>query len=363
MADPTIPPETASAASPQPFSADTIANIPILNDSVHALTGNLSGLHDVIKKGGDEFNNYVSKISQSGPQFAVMSAFILGAAESFRHLDGSVDSGKVNNYTDQWKQLMTTFDNSPAKILASKEGMAAFHSIMGSAGVSAGGMTEAIAGLKNGVTNTASAILIGADNMRHLENAMIMTSASGGTMSEFLKDAGANLENLSAMTLKVAETQNQAQGATGMTNKTMEEFLNTMKDIPGGLQHMSDTMHVAGGESTVLTAAIQYADGAGRKYADVLGDMKNATLQYGMSMPQALEYSSRISEASESLGAQLGDVQKAVQATSEAFKYQVWGGLDVDKVTQGQTDSMKEYVHQLQAAHIPTQTAIELSKD
>lgn len=355
------PPKVETTATV--LNAADIANVPIATEMYGNLASGIGDLTDKIKEGGNALNDYVANLSRSGPQFAVMSAFILGAKESFRSLDESIEPHRINNYTDQFKQLVDTFHGSPAAMLASKEGMAAFHSIMGSAGVSAGGTAAAIAGLKNGVMDTANALLVGADNMRHLETAMIMTSASGGTMSEFLKAAGADLENLSAMTLKVAETQNAAKGATGMSDKAMEEYMNTIKDLPGGLQHMSDTMQVAGGSTTVLTAAIQYADGAGRKHADVLKDMKDGMLGYGMSMPQALEYSARISEASEALGARLEDVSGAVKQTSEAFKFQVFGGVDVDKMTQGMTKSMEAYVAQLKEAHIPTQTAIELAKD
>lgn len=345
------------------ISAESVKDLPIIADQAEHLTGKINDLNNIWKKGPAAVSDYMAGLDRMGPQFASISAFALGAAESFRNLNGSVDSGKVNNYTDQWKQLVAQFDGSPAKILASKEAMITFHSIMGKAGVSASGMTAAAAAMKDGLLDTATAILTNADNMRHLENAFIMTSASGGTMSEFLKDAGTHLENLSTMALKAAVAQNATQKATGATDKAMEDMLNNVKELPGGFLHMSDAMQGVSGDMTILTAAMQYADGAGRKQADVVDDMSQGMLEYGMSMPKSLEYSNQITAASEALGAKMGDVKAAVHYTTDAFKFQVFAGTDADKMTQGMTKSMEAYVTQLKNVGVPIQNAIAFSKD
>ena len=318
--------------------------------NIGAAAGNVSNFSAQASQMLDKLSDSASRGSVG---FGVLSAGLLGAQAAFRGFNGAVDDSRVNDFSSQFKQLSEDLKSSPVGSVAHTAALSALSSMMKAAGASSeqlGHMTLA----------TAEAFLKGADNMLHLQNAMTMSSAAGGAMTEFLQAAGKDLENLNDITLKAAQVQNTSRGATGMSREEMQKYLNDIKDIPGGLLHMGDSIELATGKTTLLTAAIQYADGAGRAHKEVIKDITDGMVEYGMTMEGGLRYSARMSEVSETLHARTGDVDSAMKSAADNFKSYIRNGQDASTMTDGMSKSMEEYVARLQSIGVPTKQAIEM---
>jgi hypothetical protein len=151
--------------------------------------------------------------------------------------------------------------------------------------------------------------------------------------------------------------------ATGLDAEHMQSFMNVLKDLPGGMKNFGDSVLVGNENTSLLSAAIQYATGSGRDMKDVQNDMAEAMNAYGANTGQALQYSARMSEVSTTLNARLVDVQSAIAGSAEAFKSFVYGGVDVNQMTKGLSDAMEEYVSRLHSVGVPTKNAIEMAQN
>jgi hypothetical protein len=360
--DPTNP---ATPTAAQPSALDTLTQEQYSGNAAGAkmVAETLEQLHEQIAKTPGFIDRVTESMNSNSVAMAAGSAVLFGAEKAFRSFGGSIDDSRVNGFTDQFNKLLEVVKTSPVGSVAATTAMDGLHSMMSSAGASGSTLTGIMGKLATGSVDAAKAFLTGADNMLHMQNAMVMSSAAGGTMTDFLRQAGADLENLNDMTLKAAQVQNTSRGATGMSREEMQKYLGVMTEIPGALLHMGDATEIGGVKTSLLTAAIQYADGAGRKHADVIKDISDGMVEYGMSMEGGLKYSARMSEVSETLGARTGDVGAAMKNASDNFKSYIRSGEDASNMNENQSKAMEEYVSKLQSTGLPTKQAIDMYKN
>lgn len=312
------------------------------------------------------FSGYLGNLSAmndtSTASFGLMSAALIKASDSFRHFT-NIDTTRVVTFSEQYKKLLTTIRESPIGSTAAKIAIDTLKESMAAFGLDTSKTSKVIADLKNGVIASAESFLTSADNILHLSNTMIQNAAAQGNMQDLLKQTGVGFEKINGVVGENVEIMNASMTATGLTKDHMESFMNILKDLPGGMKNFGDSIHIAGQDTSILTAAIQYATGSGREMASVQKDMMEAMTSYGASTNDALKYTARMSEVSETLHARIEDVQAAVGSSVQAFKSFVYGGVDVNQMTKGMTDAMEQYVSRLQSVHVPTKNAIEMVKN
>lgn len=312
------------------------------------------------------FNTYLGALSAVNDTntagFGLMSAALIKATESFKTFS-NVDTSRLSTFSDQYKKLLGTIKDSPIGSTAAQVAIDTFSSSLEKSGASQSTVAKIASDLKKGIMSTAESFLMGADNTLRYENALIQNAAAQGNMQKLLSQTGQSFEHLNDVAGAQIKIMEKSMGATNSTKEQMESYMNTLKDLPGGLSALGENMEVAGQKTSVLTAAIQYAHGSGRDMRDVTADMSEAMNSYGTSTEDALKYSARMSQVSETLGARVDDVRAAINGSAEAFKSFVWGGVSADDMTKGLSDAMETYANRLKGIGVPIKNAIEMSKN
>lgn len=377
MADPTTPTTPVATAASTTAIQDQTAALEDLGTGYTQATANAldfnnlqQGQISVFNQLSDRMSAYTDQLGAlqsmtdtSSASFGLLSAALVKTTDSFRQFTGNIQNDRVVSFSEQYSKLLKTIKESPVGSTAAAVAADALGMSLTRQGVAAGKVTAIVGDLKKGVISTAESFLKGADNTLYYQNALIQTAAAQGDMQNLLSKTGAGFEHLNDVTRAQIETMENSMAATGLTKDHMEAYMNTLKNLPGGMSNFGQSMTVAGQQTTLLTAAIQYATGSGRDMAQVSEDMMKGMTDYGMGAENALKYTARMSEVSETLGARVEDVRTAIASSTQAFKSFVWGGVDVDAMTRGMADSMEKYVTRLQAVGVPTKNAIEMAQN
>lgn len=381
MADPTTP-TTPAAQTVLPditdVQASTAANN-IYNQSIDDTNKGISDLsvsslnyNSIMKitadtlgsatSQADKFGNFLAgltkKVDVNGASFGLMSAAMIKTTEAFRGL-GNVDTGRISNFTSQYTKLFEIIQNSPGT-QAAKGAIDLITSGMDKAGATATQKQAALTEFKKGITGIATSFLMGADNTLNYQNALIQTAAAQGGMHDLLLQTGQGFQHLNDVTKKHIEIVGSAAEATNLMPNALEKYMSVLKDLPGGMLNFGKSVEVGTQKSSLLTATIQYATGAGRDYGEVIKDMSIAMNDYGMGHENALKFSARMSETSETLGARTEDVTAAIRTAADSFKSFVFGGANANDMTKGMSDSMESYVANLKSVGVPAKNAIAM---
>lgn len=296
--------------------------------------------------------------------YGIVASAAVGARPAIQQATNAMgDFANMNTPTTKFKEVASIFESSTVGTLAYSASLTALKTMMDAAGMGSVPLLDSFGKLTTAAKESIIAFSANADEIHKWGTGMLNVAGAGGSMQEFLKQAGSDLSNFNATALENLQVQNNSAFATGITTQQMQKYAQQIALIPGGLQHMSDTMQVAGGQTTILTAAIRYAHGSGREMAEVTKDMGHAVTEYGASMEKGLEFSAHMSEASETLGARLEDTRGALQGSMDAFKSYIHTGTDVSNMTKGMTDSMESYVSRLQSVGVPAKQAIDMFND
>lgn len=379
MADPTTTPPTLNAIDSSVIDnwGQAGTNINAVNDGLNTLgqmndkaAGFLGNLSDALSNAGVKLTNIGSLLTQDSTKFGLISTAIVGAKESFRTFN-SVDQTRINSFSSQMSTLLETLSNkgtAPAVLTSATKELV---SQLVSANRPLTEIQQALAGGTSTLVNYAKNVLVSADNILYLQNSMLQLTSAGGGMQDLftgidqrMQGMGDHFQNLNVLTAKYGDVLRNAMGATNTQDiNVMYNYVAQLNKLPDGFKTMMSTMEAAGRQSSVLTAAIQYATGSGREYSEVMKDMGQAMAQYGTSGESALKFSARISEVSETLHAQMSDVQSALMGSADAFKSFVFNGADANQMTQGMADSMQNYVAQLKSVGVPVQNALSMFKN
>jgi hypothetical protein len=379
MADPQDPTsikqtgEIAHAATESVNAFDTALGG--LGDTYGSVSTNVLNFNNIQQTTSDMFTTlstkvggYIDGLSQlstvtdtSSARFGMLSAALVKTQEAFRGF-GGIDKTRVVGFTEQYEKLFKTIQESPMSTMG-KAAIAGVEEALGKTGATAAQTSKAIDLLKKGSVDFARSLLTGADNMLHYQNAMIQTAAAQGSMQDLLTAVHDDFSNLNQVTREHMEVMSKSMGVTGLSQEHMQEYMNVLKNLPGGMENFGKSVQAGGQDLSLLTAAIQYATGSGRDMAAVQTDMAEAMNSYGAGVEDALKYSARMSQVSETLGARVEDVQSAINGSAEAFKSFVWGGVSASDMTKGLAEGMEMYAKRLNDAGVPIKNAIEMSKN
>lgn len=327
-----------------------------------------SAVDEMLGKVGTRLGNIGNLTDTQATKFGILTAATFGAQKSFESFS-NVDTTRLSAFTDQLDQLSNTIAQAPAGKFA--KDLEEWGTKMKHAGFNAGIVDRAVSELGTGVTATAKAILMSADNNLRLQNSFMQLSAQMGDtdtlfseMSKTVGGVGKDLENLNSITAKYQDVMTSAMQATGITNReTMYQFASQINQLPGGFKELIVGMELGGRQTNLLTATIQSATGSGRQLSEVIQDMKQAMLEYGISGSSALEFTANITTVANKFHAQIADVRSALMDSVSAFKFFATGESDVTQMTQGMAESMNQYVGSLRAIGVPAQNALDMFKN
>jgi hypothetical protein len=260
-----------------------------MGDSINTTFANMANASDLTAS------------QMTGLSVAITAA--VGAGTSFNNMNFShvnTFAGQINGLVDQVKG-----SNAGLTILANTLGLMIPSSLR-----------DATDGLANFIKNTANS----ADNSIKLEDVYVRLAARTGELGRVHEAAGGDLEHMNQLVMQQRSAINQTIVATNLSKDTVEAYYAQLKELPTQITAGASATDNARGSTDALTKTIQLARGSGRDYKDVLDDMHLAIRNYNADLPQAMEFTARISEISAKYNIELDDVRKSLTGTADAFK-------------------------------------------
>lgn len=315
-----------------------------------------------------KLNDLTALTGQQATQFGLFAAGALGASKSFDKLNTSIDSDRLGSFSQDMAGLIGTVGKLGDNFSATKGPGKMLVDMLGSMGAGGKDVAEAVSLGGTAVANLAKNMMMGADNTLRLETALMQASVQGGNFNELytgigetFKGVGDHLDRLNGMYAQFANVLGNTMEATGKGREEIARYATSLLQIPNGLEAVFKNTTILRQETNVLTAAMQYADGAGRDTKQVFDDVAHAVVEYGMKGDDALKFTARMTDMSADLHAPISIVHDALLKTADAFKQYEMDGVDATKMSQGLADAVKGYSQSLEAVGVPASRAIQLS--
>jgi len=327
----------------------------------------LEKIQEWTKGAADRLDSLGSVSGAAATEFGLLAAGIAGARKEAENFAG-LDTGRLGSFTESTKNLFAIIRESPGFGAASAAGQQLM-GMLKNLGVSNKDMAAAATMSGAALVNFAEKIMIGADNSLRFGSAIMDAAAKGGNFTQLMNGlgdsfggVGAHLENLGAVTSQFHNIMGAAMKATGTESvDEMNKFVGALLKTPDGMNAMIKGVDMAGSHLDGLTAILRLADGANLSRAQTMEDMHKVESQFGMDTTKSIALMGRIVDVSKDLGAQQGDVRDAILKTTGAFNLFAMKGVDAAKMTQGLTDSVKNWASSLERAGIPAQNALALA--
>lgn len=368
MADPTTDPETVlNNMDPQKIEEYTekmhaaSAATKVFNVDGADSADMLSNLHGRLAQAGIDLEDMGNLSGVAATKFGLLGNFAVGAAEHFKRFNESVDPGRLGSFSDQMTSLITTVGGEGKAMGVATEAGGKLFSMLGKMGVAGKELSEIAKFGSTQLAAYAKNFLIGADNTLRFESALMDAAQQAGNTNEIYKATGAHLEKLNAVYSQFAGIMGDTMMATHKSTEEISKYAISIASMPGGLTEMSKSMEIAGQKTSLLTAMIRFADGAGADHNQLMRDTAKATAQFGIAASDAFRYTARLADISTDLGAKQADVGDVLAKTSEAFRLYNMHGVDSIKMSQGLADTVKNYAQSLRDAGVPAAEAIELT--
>jgi hypothetical protein len=375
MADPT---------TPTPVTPEMVQNMVDLNTQSVKASQNMSTLTHIFEDGqhalgmlSDAFNsaglglkNIGNLTSEQSTKFGLLTTAIVGAKTSFENFAG-VDTGRLNTFNDQADRLFKTLTTPGTAVGAVTEAIQKTKNMLMSFGVQSAEVNRVLEKGPAVLAAYAKNVLTSADNIFRLQNSFIQLTAQAGDVNDLFGELskttagiGDDLSNLNNVTSQYVDVISSSMIATNTKNMdVMAQYASELNRLPGGFKNLLSSMELGGKQTNILTATVQYATGSGRQFADVVQDMRQAMLEFGLSEESSLKFTAQMSDVAGTLHARIEDVRSALTGSVEAFKFFVNGGTNVAQMTKGMTDAMNQYVGSLTSIGVPAQNALDMFKN
>jgi hypothetical protein len=305
--------------------------------ATNSLTGSLGNATSMLGK----FMNDLGEVGTVSKNQGLAIGALIGALDSAKQsFAGNWNFSNLNSFSDQVNAILPTVSTS----------LNGLRSLAKSMGIDVPGMALLGAeGLKKLIVNTANS----ADNAIRLRDVYVGLAARTGTLDEVNKKAGPGFQNMNALVAIQRENLTNTMQATHLSAHAIEEFYTKLGTVPGALNANTASLKGMTGGTNLLTSTIQIAKGTGMEYSDVVEGMRKAIVGYGASIPEALVFTTRISEISKKFKIELSDVKQEILNTSEAFK--MFG-----KDTSSAAQIMNQYVGGLQQTGLSGQASANI---
>ena len=305
--------------------------------------------NNILQLTQDVFQGFVSHLKDFGiamkttgsfteqqvTQFGLLTTAVFGARKAFEGF-GVGEMGKnFNTFGDQMQYMVNMITNSGG-------GIEQLASLAESAfGVK---MPEAAKKSVETAKGFLASLTTSADNALRLQNGIIQLAAKTGTLGDVYKKIGNDLTGMNSILAEHQEMITQTMKATGLNQDQVEDWYTALGSIPGALDGVVHTGTEVNETMSLLTATIKASVGAGRQQDEVIRDMQNAFINYGIAGQDALNMTIRLSEISTDLKVPLDTVKSAfTEVTGELVHFADAGDAAV-RMTDGIQRMMKAYV-------------------
>lgn len=332
--------------------------------SLDTVLNNVRGAMDLLNQrltdAGTNMTSLTSLTDNQLDQFTVLTAGVVKARDAFQGLSG-ISFENLSTFTEQINDLKAALASGST----AASGLSGMIGVLGKQLIDAGVPQTAInAAFQQGtgaVLNLAQGLLTHADNMLKAQSVTIQLAASTGNLGDVWSAAGDDLKNINTLLATQTTMIADSTGATGLSAKQVEEYYAQLGQIPGALNATVTASEKGGEQTSMLTAAIEVATGTGRKYADVMTDLKTAFQAYGLVGENALRFSTRMSDVSSRLKAPIDDVTKSLRNSASAFQMFATGQENAASSAESLAKTLNSYGKALESTGLSATAAVEVA--
>lgn len=324
-----------------------------------------SAMFDRFKKAigdaGVSIKNMTTLTQQQAEVLSIVAAGAIHARTSFEGLS-NVDTAGLITFKSQIDDIRQGLLSGGTAASKAKDSILALTDGLKKSGVPDNLISAAVKKGSEAVLDLAQSSLAYSDNALKLQNAYLQLSAQGGQLGSVFARAGTQMQNMNEILSEQSNILAKSTKETGLSGAQLESYWSQLGAIPGALQNLVINLEGSNKSVNLLSATVNLAVGSGRSYKDVMEDMRKATISYGMSIPQALDFTARIADVAGKLKAPLSEVRAALLSNAEAFKMFADSGAGAVKQSAGIASIMEDYVARLQKTGLSASNAIDVVK-
>lgn len=320
----------------------------------------LSGLSNKLVAAGVDLKNLGDPASIASSKFGLLATAVVGATESFKGLS-NIDSSGLSTFSEQLTDIKAILTGAGTAGGIAKDVTDKLVAALAGANRPVAEIKAAIAGGADVFFAYAKNVLTSADNSLRLQTAMIQLSASTGNLGTLMRDAGEDLSGMNDLLAKQSEMLSKAGADTKLGAAQLQQYWAQLGTVPGVLEEMTVNLTKGDEAVNILSASVQLATGSGRKYTDVISDLRKAVVDYGFSTSETFTFTARIAEISQKVKAPMEDVRNALLSSADAFKTFADAGASSARQSEGFANIMNTYVDSLKAAGLSSHAAVSLT--
>lgn len=376
MADPTNPVDPNATPAVVPFIPTTEQTTLVQNytaavqdnasaqGNLDTVMGNVKDAMDIINDrlntAGVNMSNLTSLTDQQLQEFTVLTTGVIKAREAFQGLSG-IDFSNLSTFTSQMADLKAAIASGGTAASGLSSMVGTLGKQLLDAGVPQTAITAAFKQGAGAVVSLAQGLAMHADNMLRAQSVTIQLAASTGNLGDVWNAAGDDLQNINDLLHTQTEMIGDSIGATGLSAPQIEEYYAQLGQIPGALNATVTASEKGGEQTSMLTSTIEVATGTGRKYTDVMIDLKTAFQAYGLVGENALRFSTRMSDVSTRLKAPIEDVTRSLRNSASAFQMFATGQENAASSAESLAKTLNSYGKALESTGLSASAAVEVA--
>jgi hypothetical protein len=316
------------------------------------------GLHkieDVASNAGVSLSNLTDLTDAQTDTIAKLGGAFIKAREAFAGFAG-VDYSGLSTLTSQMNNIKEALFSGGTAAADAGKVIEDLIPKLRNMGATEAQINKAKQDGAKGVLDLATNMAAYSDNMARAQTASVQMAARTGELGNLFAEAGDHLQNMDTYLEKQTDMTNLSSHATGIYGDQMEKWYNQLGLIPGGLKQTADG-------TSMLTATIQAATGAGMSMSETMENMSVAFKDYNLQGEKALLFSVRMADVSTKLHAPIEDVEKALRGSADAFQMFVTGQKGAASSTESLAKTLNEYGAALESTGLSATQAVAVAGD
>lgn len=334
----------------------------------------ISDYNDIIEYSENLLSQFTTQLSESGIKledlgeiaanqsgvFTRLGIAVLKAQETFSGFNGVVNPENLMTFSGHLEDLRKMLANGS---LAGDKARAVISSLREQF-IKGGGASKVFdAALRKGtgaVIDLTKNLFANADRAMASQEAILTLAASTGQLGEVSAKAGDKLQNMNILLDKYNQVIGNAKGETNTTGDQINSFATSLLTIPGAMNAVISVGVAGGKQMSALSAMVKLSHGTHRDFAQVVGDVKKAMVDYGSSLEDSMKFTSGMTELTSKLHAQFDDVKSGLFSVTDAFSKMTDAGNAAGKMQKDVQQMMADYVSRLEATGMSAKQAISM---
>jgi hypothetical protein len=319
---------------------------------------------DVIDKAATEagvsLGNLTALTEEQTEKFAIITSAVVRAREAFSGFAG-VDYSGLSTLTDQMNVIKEAFATGGMAAAKAVEAVKTLTQQALDLGATQSQVTKAMSLGTGAVIDLATNMAKHADNMARGQTASVQMAARTGELGDVLEKTGDHLQDMNVYLEKQQEMMKLSRDTTGLTATQTEKWYNQLGLIHGALKEDVALGSKSGATTSMLTATIEAATGAGMSQTETMENLNAAFKDYNLVGEKALLFSIRMSDVSTKLGAPIDDVTRALRGSADAFKMFATGQDNASKSAESLAKTLNVYGKALESTGLSATQAVEMA--